>query len=153
MNYIMGIDPGKSGAMALLAVDSKGGCEYLEPQKFKDKTDTDLRTMFEYADILHNVFCYIENVHAMPKQGVVSVFKFGQNYGSLLMLLTCFKIPYEKVSPVKWQRALGCLSGGDKNVTKAKAQELFPGLKITHAIADALLIAEYGRRVRASSSS
>ena len=40
------------------------------------------------------------------------------------------------------------LSKGDKNVTKSRAQELFPELKITHAIADALLIAEYGRRVR-----
>jgi hypothetical protein len=38
------------------------------------------------------------------------------------------------------------LSKGDKNVTKRKAQELFPSLKITHATADALLIAEYLRR-------
>jgi hypothetical protein len=35
---------------------------------------------------------------------------------------------------------------GDKNVSKRRAQELFPQLKVTHATADALLIAEYGRR-------
>jgi hypothetical protein len=40
-----------------------------------------------------------------------------------------------------------CLTKGDKNVSKARAQELFPALKITHATADALLIAEYGRRL------
>jgi len=40
---------------------------------------------------------------------------------------------------------LGCLSKGDKNVTKAKAQEQFPNIKVTHATADALLIALYGR--------
>jgi hypothetical protein len=39
------------------------------------------------------------------------------------------------------------MSKGDKNVTKRRAQQLFPQLKVTHAIADALLIAEYGRRV------
>lgn len=61
----------------------------------------------------------------------------------------------EYVSPQKWQRALGLLSKGrglgqgdtaKKNRNKAKAQELFPGVKVTHAIADALLLAEYGRR-------
>ncbi len=46
---------------------------------------------------------------------------------------------------VRWQKEMGCLTKGDKNVTKRRAQELFPTLKITHAIADALLIAEYGR--------
>jgi len=38
------------------------------------------------------------------------------------------------------------MTGGDKNVSKRRAQELFPEIKITHAIADALLIAEYARR-------
>ena len=151
MNYLMGIDPGQSCWVSVISATGK--INYVE--KFKDLTLTDLWALFGCIEMIHSpetLFCYIENVHAMPKQGVVSVFKFGQNYGSLLTFLTCFKIPYEKVSPVKWQRALGCLSGGDKNVTKAKAQELFPGLQITHAIADALLIAEYGRRVRSSSS-
>jgi hypothetical protein len=40
------------------------------------------------------------------------------------------------------------MSKGDKNVTKAKAQQLFTQLKITHATADALLIAEFARRSR-----
>jgi len=41
---------------------------------------------------------------------------------------------------------MGCLTKGDKNVSKRRAQELFPALKVTHAIADALLIAEFARR-------
>jgi hypothetical protein len=40
-----------------------------------------------------------------------------------------------------------CRSGGDKKITKAAAQRLFPRMKVTHKNADALLIAEYGRRV------
>ncbi len=144
MRYIMGIDPGKSGAVATLNL--KG--ELISVDKFGDKTLTDLHELFQIFDMTTSCFCYIENVHSMPKQGVTSSFNFGKQYGGLLMLLTCFRIPYEKVTPVKWMRALSCLTGGDKNVSKAKAQELFPGLKVTHAIADSLLIAEYGRRQR-----
>jgi hypothetical protein len=40
------------------------------------------------------------------------------------------------------------MTKGDKNVSKRKAQELFPQLKITHATADALLLAEFGRRAQ-----
>ena len=95
------------------------------------------------------IFAYVEKVHSSPQMGVTSAFTFGQGYGALLMLLTCKGIPFEQVTPQKWQKAMGCMSKGDKNVTKRRAQELFPNLKITHATADALLIGEYGRRLRA----
>jgi hypothetical protein len=98
-------------------------------------------------------FAYLEQCSAMPwqgrnRRGSVANFLVGYSYGFLRGLLIAFKIPFETVRPAKWQRALGCLSHGDKNVTKAKAQELFPSIKCTHAISDALLIAEYGRRQR-----
>ena len=106
------------------------------------------RDIWEWIDgrpgIMH---AYIEAVHAMPKQGVSSTFKFGVGYGGLLMALVAARIPFTSVRPQKWQAAMGCLTHGDKNITKRKAQELFPNIKVTHAIADALLIAEYGRRI------
>jgi len=46
-----------------------------------------------------------------------------------------------------WQKALGCMTKGDKNITKRLASELFPAIKCTHTVSDALLIAEYGRRI------
>jgi len=88
----------------------------------------------------------LEKVNAMPKQGVVSMFKFGSSYGELKMALVAAGIRFEQVSPVSWQTALKCRTKGDKNVSKSRAQELFPDMKITHAIADSLLIAEYARR-------
>jgi Holliday junction resolvasome RuvABC endonuclease subunit len=84
----------------------------------------------------------------MPRQGVSSTFKFGTSYGFLRGVLVALEVPFEAVTPAKWQRSMSCLTKGDKNVTKARAQELFPEVKVTHAIADALLIAEYGRRIR-----
>jgi len=59
------------------------------------------------------------------------------------------KVPFDTVTPQTWQKALRCLSRGDKNVTKSRAQGLFPNVfKITHANADALLLAHYTRQTR-----
>jgi crossover junction endodeoxyribonuclease RuvC len=150
---IIGIDPGKSGAIAY--------CNIYEDDKFVKRfsmytiklSESEQDICDQLVDLMKFAgstghFAYIENVHSMPKQGVVSAFTFGRNFGFLIGLLTALKIPYEFVSPQKWQKAMGCLSKGDKNVTKAAAQRLFPDIKITHAIADALLIAEYGRRIK-----
>ena len=138
---IIGIDPGKSGAIALLR-------DRHTPETFKlTGTEADIAEFLEHCKS-ERCFAYIEKVNAMPKQGVSSTFKFGMSYGFLRGLLIAMKIPFEEVLPRRWQQYLGCLSKGDKNVTKAKAQQLFPEIKIIHAIADALLIAEYGRRIR-----
>lgn len=139
---VIGIDPGSSGAIC--GIDEHG----LLIHKLSG-TEKDAREFLcEFGSDPKDSFAYIERVHSMPKQGVSSVFKFGQSYGFLRGLLIGLGIPFEEVTPQKWQKAMGCMSKGDKNVTKAKAQQLFPGVKVTHAIADALLIAEYGRRVR-----
>jgi Holliday junction resolvasome RuvABC endonuclease subunit len=146
MKTIIGIDPGKNGGIAWIA-DGKACVE---------KTPDTLKDLWEIIQsITHGLRCegellsfkaYIEAVSSSPQMGVVSAFSFGQGYGNLEMALTAAGIPFERVRPLQWQKTLGCMSKGDKNVTKAKAQALFPHLKITHATADALLIAEYGRR-------
>ena len=78
--------------------------------------------------------------------GVKSAFTFGNGFGHLEMALTAAAIPFERVRPQVWQKATGCMTKGDKNVSKRRAQELFPSIKVTHAIADALLIASYGAK-------
>jgi crossover junction endodeoxyribonuclease RuvC len=140
MSLLLGIDPGMSGGLAVLSHDLSSA----HAIAYAKITPHDIVEVLRSAKIQK---AYIENVHAMPAQGVVSVWKFGQNYGWWLGVLTALGIPFEKVQPLKWQTTMRCRTGGDKNVSKAKAQELFPNMKITHAHADALLIAEYGRRV------
>jgi hypothetical protein len=150
---IIGIDPGKSGGIAW--IDETGrACVEKMPDTLKD-----LWELIE-KDILHatgnlyfgnstrNCKAYLEQISSSPQMGVVSAFTFGNGYGHLEMALTAAGISFERVTPQKWQKAMGCLTKGDKNVSKRKAQELFPHLKITHAIADACLIAEYGRRLQ-----
>ena len=138
---ILGIDPGVSGGVALVSADT--AMAWKMPETLHD-TWALFRGLAAGRQTITKG--YIERVGAMPGQGVSSTFKFGRNVGQLEAFLAAAGIPFEYVSPAVWQRALGCLSKGDKNKTKAMAQRLFPGLRITHALADALLIAEYGRR-------
>lgn len=148
---IFGIDPGKSGAIAAIAFcwnetislnnTEHDISEWLDDHVQKNRDDC---------------FAYLERVSAMPKQGVSSTFKFGQSFGFVRGLLVAHRVPFEMVDAGKWQREfglrfpkkLGLSKTQKKNRHKAKAQELWPKLKITHANADALLLAEYGRRKR-----
>lgn len=135
----LGIDPGASGAIAALWGDGKP-----EFCKLKETEHDASNWLWQFP--FDECVATIELVHAMPKQGVTSTFKFGKSYGFLLGLLTAHRIPYQFVRPLVWQTAMKCRTKGDKNVTKAAAQRLFPEIKITHANADALLLAEYCRR-------
>jgi len=139
-DLILGIDPGVSGGFAVLSSD----LSTINAIAFSRATPKDIVTILGPAKIIK---AYIEHVHSMPLQGVVSVFTFGHNYGWWQGILHACEIPFDRVVPVKWQNALQCRTKGDKNVSKRRAQELFPALKVTHATADALLIAEYGRRL------
>ena len=142
--YFIGIDPGVSGGAAML--NHHG--QIHDAVKFKSMTLHDIaETLDDWRDRAEpgEVVAMIEKVHAMPRQGVTSSFNFGRNFGNLEAYLVALKIPFDYVAPNKWQKALGCQTKGDKNVSKARAQRQWPGIKMTHAIADCLLIAEFCR--------
>lgn len=136
----IGVDPGKSGAVAFI---SDAGVWAVRNKETLHDISAAIREAVSSHD---RAFAVLEKVHAMPKQGVSSTFKFGQSFGQLEGILSTLGVPFELVTPRKWQQSLSCLSGGDKNVTKARAQQLFPDIKIIHATADAYLLAEYSRR-------
>jgi hypothetical protein len=139
MIYI-GVDPGVSGGIAAIndsrrVVRSFGMPE--DPQQL-------LEQLREIPG--HFRLAILEHVRSSPQMGVTSSFTFGRGVGRLERALIAAGLAgYAEVSPIKWQNALACRTGGDKNITKARAQALFPGVKVTHAIADALLLAEYLR--------
>ena len=143
MIYI-GVDPGKNGGIAI--IDSDGVIAF----PFSEE-----RLLIELDGIAqeYECICYLEHVHAMPKQGVSSTFNFGMNFGFIQGVLKAYEIPYELVTPQKWKKEFSCTS--DKNTSIEVCKRLFPGvnLKATDrckkdhdGIAEALLIAEYGRR-------
>lgn len=139
---IVGIDPGKKGAATFMLEEG----EIVDIIEYSKNTPHEISDAFlEFLPTIKKA--YLEFVCSRPGQSSKATFTFGANYGFWQGILTAFKIPYEVVTPLTWQRKMGCLSKGNKNVTKAKAQQLFPKQqKITHGVADSILIAEYGRR-------
>jgi len=142
----IGIDPGQSGGLILL----DGVMVKATPMP---ATERDIWDWFDHQDIGTAPQAIIEKVHSMPRQGVVSSFKFGLGYGGLRMALIAACIPFDEVTPQVWQRALGIPSRLKtetptkwKNRLKAKAQQLYPRLEVTLKTADALLIATYCQR-------
>jgi len=150
----LGVDPGASGALV-------GIVPALELQfcaTFKELTERDIYDAFAILPRQHvettmsnpRIVAVLEQVNAMPKQGVTSMFKFGRHFGMLEMALVACKIKYRLERPARWQQVLGCRTKGDKTITKKKAQQLYPNtpFRITHANADALLLAEYARTLK-----
>ena len=143
----IGIDPGANGAIAW--IDERGkSCVEKMPDTLQDLWELirDITNFPRSAIDGRRYKAYIEQVSSSPQMGVVSAFSFGRGYGNLEMALTAAGIPFERVRPQVWQKAMGCMTKGNKNISKAKAQELFPDKKVIHATADALLIALYGTK-------
>lgn len=144
MIYI-GIDPGVSGALAVLREGREAQVVTWDPESYKDALRA-VSVAGEWA-----VAC-LEKVSAMPKQGVTSMFNFGENFGYIRGLLEANGIPYELVTPKKWQKEF---SVTDKNSSVGVCKRLFPGVSLRRTekcrkdhdgMSDALLMAEYARR-------
>ena len=142
----LGIDPGASGGVALL--DDSGAILHAQAMPQTPTDVADAIRAWAIGDAGTETYATLERVQAWAgsPMGKAACFAFGRGYGHLEMALLMLELPHQIIPPQKWQAYLNCLTHGDKAVTKACAQRLWPRHKITHAIADALLIAEYGRR-------
>jgi Holliday junction resolvasome RuvABC endonuclease subunit len=154
---IIGIDPGASGGLAVLVCGDSSE-QVIDVATYKmPETERDLLDLLETC-AGKNTKAFLEKVHSSPGMGVSSAFTFGRGYGMIRTALVACRIPFDEVTPQRWQKTIGGLAWSgkvvqgfkkrDKNVSKRRAQELFPSVKkVTHAYADAMLIAEHGRRV------
>ena len=148
MNYL-GIDPGKSGAAALITPSG------VFTQDWRDGP-LSAGTLKDWNFFYGIHFAAIEKVHAMPKQGVTSSFTFGANFGWWQGLLDGMSIPYVLVRPQEWQK--GIVPKKDSLSSKPSftvARRLFPDAELLgprgaelDGRADALLIADWLRRSR-----
>ncbi len=140
MTTILGIDPGETGAIGMVTP----GVEVWD----MPATPHDLATLLRTFDP-STTRVYVESVHSMPRQGVVSTFKFGKQYGEIIGVLAAYGFPFVLVSPEKWKTAMG-LRGKEKNASRALAQRMYPTASLSrvrdHGRAEALLLACYGMR-------
>lgn len=146
MKTYIGIDPGKSGAMAI--IHALGNVEVIP----FDAVDYSLALARVYNGA-YPVICCVEKVSAMPGQGVVSMFNFGHNLGVIEGLLRGYGIPYQLVPPQTWKKEFSLSS--DKATSIEVCQKLFPNVSLlatersrkpNDGMAEALLMAEYARR-------
>ena len=146
MNFL-GIDPGKNGGIALINTQDK------DFAVIPYSNEEIIRVCRELSRSDGRVMCCLEKVGAMPKQGVVSMFNFGQNVGYIKGVLESFKIPYQEITPQRWKKEFSLSS--DKAVSTAVCKKLFPTVNLLatprskkphDGMAEALLMAEYARR-------
>ena len=138
----IGIDPGKNGGIAFI-YNETAHCKKCPATVFE--MSDQIKVLKEIAPDIQK-YAIIEQVHSMPKQGVKSVFTFGQGYGQWLGILAAEEIPYIQVTPQKWMKHFGAMpreKKDRKNYLKHLAQQRHPELKITLATSDAILLANY----------
>lgn len=148
----IGIDPGNSGGG--IAV-SAAGIGVVETIKMSELTPQDMFFVFHEYHYHGRAVAVLERVGGMPGQGGMSMFRFGKNVGHIEMALLAVGIPFLDEMPQTWQKEYHLGTRGKrtktewKNVLKAHAQRLYPSLKITNEIADAVLLMHYGLMRRA----
>ena len=145
--YVIGIDPGASGGIAVLNDTHR----VVEVVNMPDTPLDILEFLRKYSP--DDTVVYLEDVgRGMPGQSSSATAKFARHNGHLEMALLALRFRSVKATPQKWERTYGLGSSSAygkeewKRRLKMKAQELFPdlGKKVTLKTCDALLIALYG---------
>jgi hypothetical protein len=147
MKSVLGIDPGVRGGVVVLRAN--GTVAYrcaLRPEFTEKDVALVIQTAVQFLKSMGGNDAFIEKVGFIRGDGGLGAFSFGRIVGLLRGCVLTWGIQLHEVQPFMWQSKMECLTGGNKNVSKRRAIELFPEEKVTHSIADSLLIAEFGRR-------
>lgn len=154
----MGIDPGLSGALAVLnhagqlvdvigmPTDPIGKSRRVSGRSIaRWINETLLRCDTTFA------LCMVEQVASRPGQGVASMFSFGRSLGAVEGALGALSMPTDYATPQTWKKAFSL--GSDKQESIRKACDLIPALAgrpnpkgPTDGMAEAVLLAEFARR-------
>jgi len=153
---IIGIDPGLSGSICFF--ENGKILEVIEMPTMTEgkKNKKQVNASQIYNEISkrvnliekQNIRVVIEQVSAMPGQGVTSMFNFGQSFGTLKGICSAMQLPMYFVRPAKWKKYFGLINS-EKDASRTKAIEMFPyfspnlSKKKDNNKADAILIASF----------
>tara|TARA_B100000989_G_scaffold296368_1_gene279456 strand:- start:740 stop:1237 length:498 start_codon:yes stop_codon:yes gene_type:complete len=153
---IVGIDPGIAGAICFFSngnvIDVIDMPTMAEGKKNKKQVNG--RQIFNEIKSIksrflnENISVVVEQVSAMPGQGVTSMFNFGQSFGVIKGICSAMELPIYYVRPAKWKKYFNLINS-EKDASRTKAIEMFP--KISHKLfrkkdnnkADAILISQF----------
>jgi len=156
MNRVIGVDPGLSGAFAavvwpavLQVADTPTRTRSVNGKEKRVVDRAALQAVIRELVRAHRPEkVVIEDVHAMPRQGVTSAFTFGNVFGSIVQAFVAEGVSIELVPPALWKRRLGITA--DKATAFHEADRLFPyekhwwSKKSQDGRAEAVLLAYYG---------
>ena len=153
---IIGIDPGISGSICFFEdgkiLDVVEMPTMIEGKKNKRQVNgsqvyNEISKRIKQVD-KKDIKVIIEQVSAMPGQGVTSMFNFGQSYGILKGMCSAMQLPMYFVRPAKWKKYFSLINT-EKDASRTKAIEIFPyfssnlSKKKDSNKADAILISSY----------
>ena len=156
---IIGIDPGLSGGIAILE-DNKVEKIFDMPvmsdgKKNKRQLNSALLAQLIKDNIknIEDTVMVVEQVNAMPGQGVTSMFNFGQTFGAIKGICAALSLPIFFVRPAKWKKHFELINSS-KDASRTKAIEMYPLIaeklskKKDVNKSDAILIARYYSETR-----
>lgn len=150
MTYLIGIDPGASGAIVVMTPKfDLIEWDVMPTVKVGTQTRVNAAALAAILQEFDAGQAYLEQVGAMPGQGVSSMFSFGHAAGTASGVLAALQITTTMVTPQSWKRRAG-LSGTDKDAARSRAIQLWPAWRALdakgkgQALADAALIARFG---------
>ena len=156
---IIGIDPGLSGGIAIID-DLKIFDIFDMPIMSEGKKNKNQLNSAQLVNIIKNhitikdkTFVIVEQVSAMPGQGVTSMFNFGQTFGSIKGICAALGLPIFYVRPAKWKKHFELINSS-KDASRTKVIEMYPSIssRLTKKKdvnkADAILIARYFKDCR-----
>ena len=156
---VIGIDPGLNGAIAVLQ-DNKVKEIFdvpVMPEGKKNKRQLNSAQLVKLLkDIISSneeIVVIVENVSAMPGQGVTSMFNFGQTFGAIKGICAALGLPIFFVRPAKWKKHFDLINSS-KDASRTKAIEMYPSLsdqlskKKDVNKSDAILIARFYSETR-----
>ncbi len=127
----MGIDPGAFGAIAILDKDSRELVVIDMPTikvkrgpRVVNQVDAHMLADALRGHVTADTSALIEKVHAMPGQGVSSMFSFGRAAGIVEGVLAGLSVPFQLIPPATWTKSMRTFGG--KDGSRQRAQELFP---------------------------
>ena len=157
---IIGIDPGLNGAIAILE-DNKV-LDILDmpvmSEGKKNKRQLNSAQLVKYIkdnldEKSKEIVVVVEQVNAMPGQGVTSMFNFGQTFGAIKGICAALGLPIFFVRPAKWKKYFGLINSS-KDASRTKAIEMYPSIseqlskKKDVNKSDAILIARFYSETR-----
>ena len=156
---IIGIDPGLSGAIAILennkVIEIFDMPVMSEGKKNKRQLNSAqlVKLLSEYTLDTDEISVVVEQVNAMPGQGVTSMFNFGQTFGAIKGICAALELPIFFVRPSKWKKHFELINSS-KDASRTKAIEMYPTLsgelskKKDVNKSDAILIARFYSETR-----